>query len=172
MGDPVMNLRWASALLVLACGASTIRAEHADIDLRLFHYDPVTGTIKAQASSTADTDPPLGGVKPRPLVKVKANEPLALQFIFINTYPHNEIKDVTVHYFVVQEEKAGQKRVPALDKGVVTEGHYKLNFKPKTKVGARVAFTITKPGFYLLRLQTENTKSDHEHFSAIDIQVE
>ena len=37
---------------------------------------------------------------------------------------------------------------------------------------ARVSFTLKEPGVYLLRVQTANTKSDHEHFSAIDLQAE
>jgi len=55
---------------------------------------------------------------------------------------------------------------------MVTKGQFKLNFKPKTRVGARVAFTIPEPGIYMLRVDTLNTSSDHEHFSAIDLQVE
>jgi hypothetical protein len=105
-------------------------------------------------------------------LKVKANDPLVLQFIFINTYPHGDIKDVTVKYFVAPQEKLRQKELPDLTKGVVTQGRFTLNFKPKCRVGARVAFTIRTPGIYLLRIQTANTKSDHEHFAAIDLLVE
>ena len=61
--------------------------------------------------------------------------------------------------------------VPDLDKAV-TKGSFTLNFKPKARVGARVAFKIKEPGFYLLRVHTTNTNSDHEHFSAIDLQIE
>jgi hypothetical protein len=148
------------------------RAEHADIDLRVFHYDPATGMLKGESSAHADEDPPAGGVNPRPLLKVKANEPLVLQFVFINTYPHGDIKDVTVKYFVAPQEKPRQKMLPDLTKGVVTQGRFTLNFKPKCRVGAKVAFAIRTPGIYLLRIQSVNTKSDHEHFAAIDLQVE
>jgi len=55
---------------------------------------------------------------------------------------------------------------------VVTQGRFTLNYKPKCRVGARQSFIIKEPGSYLLRVQTENTDSDHEHFSAIDILVE
>ncbi len=100
------------------------------------------------------------------------NEPLVLQFILTNAYPHGELKEVTVRYYLVREEKAGQKKVPDLAAGTVTLGQFKLNLKPKARVGARVAFTVREPGVYLLRVDTLNTKSDHEHFSAIDVQVE
>jgi hypothetical protein len=62
--------------------------------------------------------------------------------------------------------------VPDLREGVVTQGRFTLNYKPKCRVGARESFTIKEPGAYLLRVQTENTDSDHEHFAAIDILVE
>jgi hypothetical protein len=79
---------------------------------------------------------------------------------------------VTVRYFVVRADKAGQKNVPDLKKGTVTQGRFQMNFKPKCRVGARVTFAVKDPGVYLLRVQTANTNSDHEHFSAIDLQVE
>ena len=82
-----------------------------------------------------------------------------------------DIRDAGVEYFVVPVEKTNQKTVPDL-KNAVTRGKFTLNFKPKAKVGARVALTIQKPGIYLLRVQSENTNSDHEHFSAIDVIAE
>ena len=74
-------------------------------------------------------------------------------------------------YYVVREEKRGQKGVPDLTQGTVTEGQFKMNFKPGCRVGSRVAFRIKEPGVYLLRIETLNTDSDHEHFSAIDVRV-
>src|SRR6266446_1518415 len=43
-----------------------------------------------------DTEPPEGGRNPRPLLKVKIKEPLELQFVLTNDYPHGEKKNVTV----------------------------------------------------------------------------
>jgi hypothetical protein len=79
---------------------------------------------------------------------------------------------VTVRFFVVREKKAGQKEVPDLHGGVVTQGNFQLDFKPNCRVGARVQFQLAEKGIYLLRVETQNTDSDHEHFSAIDIQAE
>jgi hypothetical protein len=159
-------------LLVLATWSLAARGEHARIDLRIYHLDPGTRAIKGQSSAAADEEPPHGGVNPRPLLKVKAKEPLVLQFFYTNTYPHGDVKDVSIRYFVVREEKARQKNLPDLKAGAVTQGRFDLNFKLGSKVGARVQFTIPKPGIYLLRVQSENTKSDHEHFAAIDLQVD
>ncbi len=147
-------------------------AEHANIKLRIMRVDAETAKARDEADAVADEEPPAGGINPRPMFKARANEPLLMQFILTNVYPHGELKDVTVRYFLVREDRAGQKSLPDLTKGTVTQGHFKLTLKPKARVGARVAFTIREPGVYLLRVDTLNTKSDHEHFSAIDVLVE
>jgi hypothetical protein len=161
---------------LLACLALTVwplalRAEHANIDLKLTHLDPTGGAEGEDVVANADQEPPQGGRNERPLAKAKAGEPLALRFLLTNTYPHGVKKGVTVRYYVVREEKRGQKEVPDPKKGAVTEGQFKMNFKPGCRVGAQVNFTIKEPGIYLLRIETLNTDSDHEHFAAIDVQV-
>ena len=145
--------------------------EHADIFLRLQRIDPATGATKDEITSHADQEPPAGGHEKRPLIKVKAKEPLVLQFFFTNTYPHGITKGAG-YAISSREEKVKQKQLPDLTQGCVVEGDFQLNFKPKGKVGARVAFTAPPPGIYLLRVESLNTNSDHEHFSAIDVQVE
>ena len=157
---------------VLLALPAVVLAEHANIKLRLLRVDVDTSKARDEADAVADEEPPAGGINPRPMFKAKANEPLLMQFILTNVYPHGELKDVTVRYFLVREDRAGQKSLPDLTKGAVTQGQFKVNLKPKARVGARVAFTIREPGVYLLRVDTLNTKSDHEHFSAIDVLVE
>jgi hypothetical protein len=160
------------ALSVLDLLPRPARAEHADIDLTIKTLDLQTGKALAEASATADQEPPLGGHNPRPLFRCKVNEPLALQFFLTSTYPHGEKKNVTVRYFVVRESQARQKTLPDLRAGTVTQGHFVLNLKPQARVGARVQFTIREPGIYWLRVDTLNTDSDHEHISGIDLKVE
>src|SRR5207302_4988498 len=94
-----MKMRVAVVLVALAAWPLPARAEHARIDLRVSRLDPATGQIKEEATASVDVEPPAGGRNPPLLIKVKAAEPLALQFIFTNTYPHAVIKDVTVRYF-------------------------------------------------------------------------
>ncbi len=65
-----------------------------------------------EVKAAADEEPPGGGINPRPEFKAKINEPLLMQFILTNAYPHGELKDVTVRYFVVREDKIGQKKLP------------------------------------------------------------
>jgi hypothetical protein len=165
--------RWITpALVVLILWPLTARAEHARIDLSVHRLDPDVAEGDNEGTASADREPPTGGFNPRPTFKVKAHEPLALQFILTNLYPHGEHKGVKVRYVVVREKKAGQKEVPALTEGVVTQGLFRMNFKPKCRVGARVRFTLPEHGVYLLRVETLNTGSDHEHFSAIDLVAE
>jgi hypothetical protein len=104
-----MNKRCLVALLALSAWPLTAAAEHANIDLRIMRVDAETGAIRDKATASADEEPPAGGVNPRPLFKVKANEPLVLQFFLTNTYPHGELKDVTVRYFVVRADRVRQK---------------------------------------------------------------
>lgn len=156
------------SLSVFTLAPRSARAEHANIDLRVIGPD-------GEVAATSDQDPPPGGVNPHPKLMVKAGDPLALQFILTNVYPHGLIQDVSVHYVIVRSGKLGLKRLPDLDGrqgDIVTQGQATMNFKPKCRVGARMRFRIDRPGVYLVWLETLNTKSDHEHFSAIDLVVQ
>ena len=157
------------AIVAAATFVPAVFAEHASIDLKVIHIE-ANGADGDSVSSSMDTDPPEGGLNKRPVAKVKAGEPLVLQFFFTNTYPHGVKKNVGVRYFIVREEKRGQKSVPR-SKPTVVDGQFKMTFKPGCRVGSRVAFHIDEPGVYLLRVESVNTDSDHEHFSAIDIEV-
>jgi hypothetical protein len=167
-----ISLVTLTALASLTGPLPLARSEHAAIDLRVARVHPQTGKVLKEVTAGADREPPTGGRNQRPLFKVKAGEPLVVQFILTNKYPHGVRKDVVVRYFVVREGKARQKTRPVLTTGVVTQGRFHMNFKPKSRVGARVRFTITRRGVYLVRVETEHTASDHEHFAAIDLQVE
>ena len=50
-------------------------------------------------------------------------------------------------------------------------GYLVLNV-PGAKVGQRNALRVDQPGAYLVRVETLQTNSDHEHFSAIDLVIE
>lgn len=162
---------WPLVVLVLCIGPASADAEHATIALRVFRLT-ADAQPAGEVTAVADAEPPAGGVKKRGLFKGRAGEPLVAQFIYTNTYPHGVAKGVRIRYFVVRVDKLGQKEPPELERGVVAEGEFHLNFKPKAKVGARAAFSVPEPGFYLLRVDSYNTNSDHEHFAAIDLHLE
>jgi hypothetical protein len=168
------------AATCIFAAAQSARAEHARIDLR------VIGADGKEVASTADTDPPPGGRITPPVLKVKANQPLVLQFFFTNTDPHHEIDQVQVGYYVMRVEKLGRKPAatfqnaggsaknpaPFLEPGVVARGQFTMDFKPDCKVGTRLKFQIPAPGIYYVRVGSIGTQSDHEHFSAIDLVAE
>ncbi len=47
-----------------------------------------------------------------------------------------------------------------------------MDFKPGAKAGARNTLKVDKPGAYLVRVESRQTDSDHEHFAAVDLVVE
>ena len=158
-------------------------AEHARIDLSVSRPEG----DEEQVSASADEEPPAGGVNEPPVLHVKVNEPLVLQFIFTNIYPHRVVEGVTVRYYVVHVTELGRKPAPSsirqrtdaddesqpyLDGGVVARGEFTMDFKPDCRVGTRLKFKITEPGLYSARVESLNTQSDHEHFSAIDLVAE
>ena len=118
------------------------------------------------------------------MIHVAVNQPLVLQFILTNAYPHGMLKNVTVRYYIVPATKLGRKprrrfanraartklSRPLLDDGFVEQGEFTMDFKPKCRVGTRLKFRMAQsPGIYSVRVETVNTQSDHEHFSAIDV---
>jgi hypothetical protein len=153
-------------LLLLALALPSLAlAEHAKVTLEV-----ESGGRKA--SAFVDQTPPESGKVPRPVLKVKAGEPIKVQWMFQNTYPNKTIKDVVVHFFIAPEAEVGQKDLPVLDDDVVFESAFDMDFKPGARAGGRQTLTITKPGVYLLRVESLKTQSDHEHFSAVDVVVE
>jgi hypothetical protein len=159
--------RFARLLMSAAClalVASNALAEHAVIKLQITSPD-------GKQESFADQEPPAGGIKRRPRISVTHGKPLVFEFVLTNAYPHKQIEGVVVRYFVVRTGAFGSKEVPDLKASAVTEGTVNMNFKPKCRLGARLNVRIDEPGIYLVRVDTQNTQSDHEHFSAIDLEV-
>lgn len=169
-------LRAMVAISVLFVAAPSLLAEHARIDLRV-------SSQQKEVRASADEDPPPGGLNEPPVIHVAVNQPLVLQFILTNAYPHGMLKNVTVRYYIVPATKLGRKPAPSfrkssgsdeasrplLDDGFVEQGEFTMNFKPECRVGTRLKFQIAQPGIYSVRVETVNTQSDHEHFSAIDV---
>ncbi len=152
------------ATLTFGLVSPVARAEHAKIELE------VAGR-RHQVTAHVDQTPPEWGKNPRPVLKVRPDELVKVQFMLTNVYPHKTLENVVVHFFVVREEKAGQKEIPDLKGDVVLESAFDMDLKPGGKAGQRSTFKISEPGAYLLRVETRNTQSDHEHFAAIDLVV-
>jgi hypothetical protein len=119
-----------------------------------------------------DQTPPDSGKNPRPVVKAKVGEPIRIQWMFTNVYPHKTLENVVVHFFIAREEKVGQKELPDMRGDVFLESAFDMDFKPGAKAGQRNTVRFDAPGVYLVRVESRLTQSDHEHFSAIDLVIE
>ena len=157
------KLGWSiAALLIFACPA---KAEH-------FLFDLTIDNGREKVTGLSDTDPPEMGLKPRPVIHVKKGGPLVFQFFMTSNFPHDALKKVGVHYYITPEKEVGQKTRPPIEHTIL-EGHFVMDFKPNTgRVGVRHPTRIDQPGVYLVRVESEHSDTDHEHFSAIDVVVE
>jgi hypothetical protein len=140
------------------------RAEHAKISLEV-------ATAREQVTAFVDQTPPEWGKNPRPVLKAKINEPIRINYLLTNVYPHKTLENVVVHFFIAPQKQVGQKELPDLKGDILMETAFDMDFKPGSKAGQRSTLRITTPGVYLVRIETRNTQSDHEHFAAIDLVV-
>ena len=156
-------------------------AEHFDILLRV-EADSAAGSADSKENKRGsvgeafmDTTPPVGGVNKRPVVKTHAGQTVRVTWRLKSNFPHGTMKAVTIHFFVVREGEIGQKPVPdpASDAGIM-ESSSVMDFAPKSMSSGAARFKAPASGNYLIRVQSEDTheEHDHEHFSAIDLQVE
>lgn len=155
---------WAVCLGV--CGLGLAPAEHAKITLEV-------STTRDQVTAYVDQTPPATGKNPRPVVRARAGELIAVQYMFTNVYPNKTIEDVVVHFYVVRAGAVGQKELPSLEKeSLVLETAFDMDFRPGGHAGGRTTLRIREPGVYLVRVESRQTQSDHEHFAAVDLVVE
>ena len=143
-------------------------AEHFDMMLRA-----VIGDKQIEAST--DTTPPIGGVNKRPVLKGKSGEFVKINWQLKNVFPHGAQKGVKVHFFIVKEAKLGQKPVPnPAGKAGVLDDAFTMDFSEKSTASGSLKIKLPEPGAYLVRIQSESDPEvhDHEHFSALDLDVE
>ena len=149
-------------LVLLPCVA---RAEHFDIKLT------ATAPDGSSKEAFADQTPPIGGLNPRPVLRAKAGDTIAFQFMMTNVYAHESARGAGIRFYIVREQKLGQKAVPPLE-NLMVEGGFTFNLRPKAKIGTKERVVMPQPGVYLLRVESQRTQRDHEHFSAIDLEIQ
>lgn len=149
-------------LMILAPMA---RGEHAKITLDVV-------TPGGHQTAFVDQTPPPSGKNERPVLKAKTGETIKIQWILTNVYPHKTLENVVVHFYIAREAEVGQTDLPDLEHDLVQESAFEMDFKPNAKAGQRNTLRINAPGVYLIRVETRQTQSDHEHFSAIDLVIE
>lgn len=157
-------MRRAIFSLLLALLPSAARAEHFDIKLTATAPD---GTTK---EAFADQTPPIGGLNPRAVLRAKAGDTITFQFMMTNVYAHESARNAGIRFYIVRETKLGQKAVPPLE-NLAAEGSFTFNLKPRAKIGTKERVVMSQPGMYLLRVESQRTQRDHEHFSAIDLEI-
>ena len=150
---------------VVLAACTCARAEHFTIDLTV-------QSAHDQATAHSDTDPPAQGVNPRPICHAHRGEELTLQFMLSSNFPHDTKKAVTIHYFIAPEKSAGTKSPRDASKQPITDGSFTMDFKPDGKVGLRQRLRIDTPGAYVVRVESEHSDSDHEHFAALDLIID
>ena len=157
----------ALAIWVMAANPEPTRAEHAKISLDV-------SASGEQVTAFVDQTPPEHGKNPRPVLRARAGEPIKVQFLLTNVYPHKTLENVVVHFYIARQGAVGQKPTPDLgvEGGPVLESAYEMDFKPGAKAGARHTLRVDQPGAYLVRVESRQTGSDHEHFAAVDLVVE
>ncbi|HEX5269801.1 MAG TPA: hypothetical protein VFW33_04905 [Gemmataceae bacterium] len=139
-----------------------------------FAIDLTVRCGKASQTAHAESAARLAKPKERGVLKVKAGERITVRWQLAGTDRTATLKDVTVHFFAVKEEKAGQQSVPKLDKDVIAESALNMDFGPKDKNEGELSFTIDKAGCYLLRLETIGAiagPAGHEDFAALDVEA-
>ena len=160
------------AVLCLAVAAwlSSVLAARADefaIDLEA-RADKASKAAHAEKVALGTTP------KQRPVLEARAGQRVTVKWTLSSTDPKTTYKDVTVHFFAVKEEKAGQQTVPRLDKDVAVETALSMDFKPKDSNEGELSFPLDKPGVYLLRVETLDAaqgEDGREYFAALDLVV-
>ena len=112
--------------------------------------------------------------KPRVVLEARTGEPITARWTLRSTDSSATMRDVLVHFFVVQEESAGQRAVPDLDKNVAVESALTMDFKPRDKTQGDLSFVVDKPGAYLLRLETIGAvagSDGRDCFAALDLVI-
>jgi hypothetical protein len=108
--------------------------------------------------------------KMRAVVENQAGTPIKVAWTLTNS-TQGELKNVVVHFFTVKEENLGQKTIPKLTKDVTAESALSVDFSPGEKARGGLTFTIDRPGFYLLRLETIGAPDGQECFAAMDMVI-
>lgn len=154
-----------AAFAGLAASASAAEPFAIDLEVR---------SGKANKTAHAESAAPDFTAPERGVLEVKAGDRVTVKWTLRGTDPAAKLQNITVHFFAVKEETAGQKAVPKLDKGVVAESALTMDFGPGDKNEAELTFTIEEPGCYLLRLETIGAVAalaDHDDFAAIDVKA-
>jgi len=168
----------AAVAAAMAIGSPRAWAVHFRVELTI---ESTHGTVEAPT----DPDDQPDTYRPTPVMDVYQNEPLVFQFVMTCLYPHGMRKNSGVHYWISRqaegataqtidtsapsENKVGEATVD--EKARPLDGHFLVNCKLQDKVGLLQKLRLHDRGTYLVRVQSEHSSSDHEHFSQMILHV-
>ena len=159
-------IAFMTACIMASFMASAVQAEHAKINLEV-------ATRARQRRGVRRSDSARNRARtPGPSSRPRSTSRSASSTLLTNVYPHKTLENVVVHFLSPARKRSGRKSFPDLKGDVVIETAFDMDFKPGGKAGQRSTVKIDAPGVYLIRLETRNTQSDHEHFAAIDLVVD
>ena len=127
---------------------------------------------KASKTAHAESAAPDAKPKDRDVLEVKAGDRVTVQWKLNSTDAKAKLEDVTVHFFAVKEDQAGQQAAAKLTRGLVAESALVMDFGPEDANEGKLSFTIDKPGSYLFRVETIGAAAGpagHEDFAALDV---
>jgi hypothetical protein len=158
--------RFLIALAVFG-GFSAVASEPFAIDLEV---------RCGKASKTAHAESAAVGARAeeRPLLEVKAGDKITVQWKLRGADAKAKIEDVTVHFVAVGEEQTNQPPSRKMVKGVLAESALIMDVGPKDVNESELSFTIDKPGYYLVRVETIGAVAGgaaHDDFAALDVKV-
>jgi hypothetical protein len=150
-------------------GLTSLSAVAGDLEI---HVGIKVGARDVHTERT-DEAPSKVKAQERPVFELGRKERAVLSWRANNGSVSRKFEDVLMHFFVVEEARAGQREVPKLDKGVVYEGALTMDFLPKSMADWQMSLTIPEPGNYLVRVETIGLapKEGRERFAAMDLVV-
>ncbi|HEV8062077.1 MAG TPA: hypothetical protein VGP68_19520 [Gemmataceae bacterium] len=155
------------AVFVSLLWIAAARADHFTIDLEV-----KSGKTKEMVH--AETLEPGAKAKARAVLEVPTGQEVEIHWTVTCSAKQGMFKDVLVHFFIAKEGMIGQPGTPKIDKDAAAESALTMDFRPNEKAKGQMKVKLTKPGPYLLRLETigasKGTES-HEHFAALDLLV-
>jgi hypothetical protein len=147
----------------------------ASVPAALASHLAVQLTVEAggrRVQAETDTFPPPGGRKPRPVLKAHSGDTIRLRWSVKNPDRSKKIEKLLIHLAIVPEAQVGQKEVPDLRKDAVWQTAIATALEPNHDTHGEIELPVSERGVYLIRVESGFTERDHEHFAAVDLQIE
>jgi hypothetical protein len=157
---------WFGCMFVVWNAALCVRAESFIVVLEL-QGRTITESITNPPAATSHA------ARARPVLHATVDEPLKVRFR-VTQVDGPVAEDAVIHLFVAEEEKLNQMHAPELKgRGVILESALATDFKTGQSARGSFSFTVSHPGFYLVRVEGQEMAPAglEQPFAAIDLSV-